>query len=292
MHLLIEKVMVTDAPVSPPGAGIQLRAIVRAVLIVIFLLMLAGCSKVPLATEPVGSGEIESIAGTIADHWKNPPSVRASGNGRISRSNSMIRFSFAILYDTPSWVRMDARPTAAITGPIGNLHFQLDGICAEAYLPHVPLWIKGCSGDEWPGLDDIDMPALILGFLTPQTLLSIGNPEVGVDQDLTVIKGRLGKGTVAFSLTSDLRELRRAEIVADDEGYHITINYEGHGWKGGIPAPRTTTLVYDSRDTRPEELRLLFTRFKRDASVDRDAHRIAVPVGLGPVDWNELKLWR
>ena len=59
-----------------------------------------------------------------------------------------------------------------------NLHLQMDGICSEAYLPGLPLWIQGCLGDEWDALDEIDLPALMLGFLTPRTLLSVDRPEV------------------------------------------------------------------------------------------------------------------
>ncbi len=292
MRRLIEKIIVAEDPSPRPGPGIRACAMMRTLVVALFALTLAGCGKLQIATEPVEADEIAKIAATIADHWDDPASIRASGNGRISRSNSMIRFSFDILYDAPSWIRMDARPTAAITGPVGNLHFQLDGACSEAYLPHVPLWIEGCLGDEWAGLDEIDMPALMLGFLTARTVLSIDNPEVGVEKDLTVVRGHVGEKTVTFTLTSDLRELRQAEIGAGDEGYHIAINYEGHGWKDGIPVPHTATFVYDSRDTRPEELRLLFTRFKRGPSADRTAHRIAIPVGLNPVGWDELKLWR
>jgi hypothetical protein len=292
VELLTKKVMAAEKPSVPFARCVRLRAIVGILAVVLPVLTLAGCGQFKLATEPVEAGEIERIADSIADHWCDPASIRASGNGRLSRSNSTTRFSFAILYDAPSWARMDVHPTATITGPVGNLHFQLDGACPEAYLPDAPLWIEGCLGDEWAGVDEIDMPALMLGFLTPRTVLSIDSPEVGIDKGRTVVRGLVGERTVIFTLTNDLRELKQAQIGDRDGGYVIKINYEGHGWKSEIPVPRTATLIYDSPDTRPEELRLLFTRFRRGPSVDRSAHRMAVPVGLSPVGWDELELWR
>ncbi len=284
--------MVTEKLSAVGGPCARRRATPAILAIALILATLAGCGRHELRTEPVEAGKLERIATTIADHWGEPSSVRASGTGRLSTSNSMTRFSFALLYDDPSWIRMDVRPTAVITGPIGSLQLEVDGTCSEAYLPGVPLWIEGCLEDEWDGLDMIDLPALMLGFLTPRTLLSIDSPEVGGSKGLTLIKGLVGERSVAFTLTDDLRELKRVEIADGDGNGKIEIDYVGHGWKSGIPAPHTSTLVYDSRSTRPQELKLLFTRFRRGPAVDRVALRIAVPAGLGAVGWDELKLWR
>lgn len=260
--------------------------------IALLVLMAAGCGLPEFRTELLQEHELEEIAATIAHHWGEPASMRASGTGRLSTSNSMTRFSFAVLYDDPSWIRVDVRPTAAITGPIGNLHLQMDGTCSEAYLPALPLWIEGCLGAEWDALDEIDLPALMLGFLTPRTLLSIDRPEVGEADGLRIIRGLVGERAVTFTLTDDLRELVRVEIADEGGNDSIEIDYAGHGWKKGIPAPLTATLVHDSRDTRPQELKLLFTRLKRGSPIDREALGIAVPPGLSAVSWDELKLWR
>ena len=292
MDLLNEGIMATEKLPLHWSPSTRLRATPAILAIALLVLTLSGCGRPEFRTEPLEEYELERIAATIADHWGDPASMRASGSGRLSTSNSMTRFSFAVLYDDPSWIRVDVRPTAVITGPIGNLHFQMDGICSEAYLPGLPLWIQGCLGDEWDALDEIDLPALMLGFLTPRTLLSIDRPEVGETEGLTVIAGLVGERTIAFTLTDDLRELVRVEIADGDGNETIEIDYVGHGWKKGTPAPRTVTLVHDSQDTRPQELKVLFTRLKHGPPVDREALSIAVPPGLSAVSWDELKLWR
>ena len=261
----------------------------RLFLLAAAALIAGGCAGPPRPGAPVDAGRVEDIVARVMSAEATGP-LRASGAGRFDAVGESREFTFALLYDPPGWLRIDARPPfAAIPGPSG-VSGVVVGDRMTVRLPAAGSWFTGDLRDALPGIEWTDPGAFVvgrpnLGFLTRLRHARLERTAGGI-----VVSGDLfGRSIEAAIDTASYAATRVA--FADRGSFSVTLSYGGHGWNRDAGMPQTVTVDYSDGE-RTALLVLTYDHAAPEALVDRREHAMEPPPGAPALRWEDLGIWR
>ena len=266
-----------------------MRANVRRALAAMALLTLFGCARAPRPGIPIESARLEEIAAAVAARAENGP-LRATGTGELAVGDDRQAFSFALVYDPPAWLRMDARPLLGSMSPPWSVSALLDGDLVTAHFPNRDAWVADRLRKAVPGIERVDTARFLVGRPDAGVLMRLSHARVvRAGTDLVISGDVYGREvTVAVDTTSSV--IRRIEVL-DGRSAHVTVRY-------GVATVDATGRVPGAVDVRYEngttlvELGIDYDRVRPVDVVVRDAHALAVPAGALTLRWEDIGLGR
>ena len=260
---------------------------VLALLTALALLLAAGCARVPEPGDIISVSELEALAGVLGSHVAGGAVLRGTGSGKIVMSGRTLRHEFALVYRKPGLLRADLRPDIAFVGASLTARTMMEDDCVRAFFPARLVEVRGCFEDVFGDLGIGDPPSFLVGFPDASYLTRLTDPTSSGDAGSVVVTGTHGGLRVTTTIDSDLGVV--LEIVVDGpDDERVQVTYEGHGWKEGLPAPRSMKFRAFEGTTREVRLDIRYASLRTSAPLEPDELRFEVPPGVRVLTWDDL----
>ncbi len=271
-------------PPLPAATGLR-RAL--ALLTALALMLAAGCARVPEPGDIISVSELEALAGALGSHIADGAVLRGTGSGEIVMSGRTLRHEFALVYRKPGLLRADLRPDIAFVGSSLTARTMMEDDCVRAFFPARHVEVRGCFEDVFGDLGIGDPPGFLVGFPDASYLTRLTDPTSSGDGGSVVVTGIYGSRRVTTTIDSDLGVVLQIVVDGPDDE-RIQVTYEGHGWKDGLPAPRSMKLRAFEGMTREVRVDIRYASLRTSAPLEPDELRFEVPPGVRILTWKDL----
>ncbi len=264
----------------PPGRP---TLAVAAGCTLVALLVVQGCGGPHLEADPLSPSEVEAIAARLDADLEDISAVRISGHAVLSTQTRRSRADFAALYDRPSWLRADARPSSPAAPAGMAAQILAEGTCARMLFPGREQLVTGCM-QESPFTD----PALLmLGMAPGEDLRRLEAPAMTRLGGEIRITGLRGASMLTYVISEDRGTLESLEVV-EEGGGHLSLEFERDDGR----LPRVVVLRAGRGDRTEIRLRLEVERRRTVDHIDRKEHELMIPPGVSIAHWGDLTIWR
>ncbi|MCD4691259.1 hypothetical protein K8S17_07345 [bacterium] len=257
------------------------------VLLIALFLLATGCGRPRPVTNPLTPSDLEQLAHLVGETDSGDAALRGGGTGSLSTRDQRLEFSFAALYDSPGWLRVDVRPNIAGRSEAYAAQILVEDECVRMLIPAMLIDVSDCL-DGFSGYE----PALLFfGLLRSADLYELEEPRVAYSEDAVIITGRAGELRIELTLKPETYGLLGFRMRSENDVW-IRGTYAGHGWKGALRAPQTAVLEFGEKGRTRARVRFDFERLRTVDAVERQRHEITAPPGTVTSAWQDLNLWR
>jgi hypothetical protein len=253
--------------------------------------LLAGCATAPEVGEPMSPSELKELARALTASRGEAAALRATGDGHMRVTGRTLKMSFALVYESPRWLRADLRPDLGALGASLTAQALLDGDCARLFFPARLLEVTGCLSDV-AGAEGLDPASFLLGRPDLSYMERLANPSVRHRGTTLSVTGDLGDVSVTTDVDTERSVVTRISIASPEDERSLVVSYDGYGWKPSLAAPSEVKLVAMEGTDREVTIELWYDSMRATESVDREEYALEVPPGVLQVDWRELNVWR
>jgi outer membrane lipoprotein-sorting protein len=260
---------------------------VRALVAALAVLVAGGCARVPEPGEPISAPELDALVAALDSHLAHGAVLRGTGSGEIVVSGRTLRHEFALVYRRPGLLRADLRPDVAFVGSSLTARTIMEDDCVRAYFPARLVEVRGCFEDVFGDLGIADPPGFLVGFPDPSYLARLDDPTSAGGDGSIVVTGTYGGRLVTTTIDAELGVV--LGILVEEPGdERVQMTYEGHGWKDGLPAPRSMKLRAFEGTTREVRFDIAYDSLRTSTPLEPDELRFEVPPGVRVLTWEDL----
>ncbi len=266
----------------------MIRFRLHALIVLTTLLLIAGCARTPPPGEPLTPSDLSLLVASLNGHIAEDGGVRGAGMGEIMVGGRRFHYSFALVYSRPGWLRGDFRPEVGMMGASLTALAMIEDDCAWAYFPARMTLIRGCFEDAMGGFRANDPASFLVGLPDASYLLGLADPTILAGDGSATVAGTIDGHTVTTELDTNLDVIRRIEVIDADEKRGMTIAFAGHGWKDGLPVPRSVKLTAFDGTARDVRVELDYRSLRATEDMDRGSYSFDVPEGARILSWRDL----